>query len=235
MEIELSAFFMDVTEVRVAAFEECIVAGACRADAGPRYLDFDRADQPVVGISWFDAVDYCEWRGLHLPTEAQWEKAARGVSGDPTPFGSAPVDCETAVIRDDRGRSCGVRKEVGNSPDTGRVLEVGSRGAGHYGLVDMVGNAEEWVADWWSEDWSECGAECQGVDPLGPCAGSVDCDRSWRVVRGGSWYWPAEHATGFHRRRHYPANSPYHHFGFRCAASVEEARELQAGFVAEEQ
>ena len=227
LEIEISAFFMDVTEVRVEAFDACIAAGACRVDAGPRYLDFARPDQPVVGISWFDAVDYCTWRGQHLPTEAEWEKAARGPDGDPTPFGTGLVSCETAVIRDEQGRSCGVRKEVGTSPETGRVLEVGSREPGHYGLVDMVGNAEEWVADWWSEDWSACGADCAGPDPRGPCDGAVECDRSWRVVRGGSWYWPEEHATGYHRRRHYPANSPYHHFGFRCAASVDEARTIR--------
>lgn len=225
-EVHVSAFFMDVTEVTVSAFEECIAAGACRADAGPRYLDFDRPDQPIVGVSWFDAVDYCAWRGMHLPTEAEWEKAARGPEGWRTPFGDDPVTCEQAVIRNDRGRSCGVRKEEGSSPETGRVLSVGSRPAGVYGLFDMVGNAEEWVADWWTEDWEACGESCDGADPRGPCGGTDECDASRRVVRGGSWYWPSDHATGYHRRRHMPSNSPYHHFGFRCASSVDEARAL---------
>ncbi len=225
--IQMSAYFMDATEVTVAAFEACVEQGGC-PDSGPRYLDFDRPEQPIVGISWFDAVAYCSWAGKHLPTEAEWEKAARGTDGALTPFGDAPVTCESAVIRNEAGRSCGVRKEEGQSPETGRVLAVASRPAGVYGAYDMVGNAEEWVADWWTESWDDCGADCQGTDPRGPCGGDETCDRSWRVVRGGSWYWPAEHATSTHRRRHYPANDPYHHFGFRCAASIEQARALAA-------
>lgn len=225
-EVVVSAFFMDLTEVTVAAFEACVADGACSSDAGPRYLDFDRPNQPIVGVSWFDARDFCAWRGAHLPTEAEWEKAARGPVGARTPFGDDEVTCEEAVVRDERGRSCGVRKEEGSSPETGRVLAVGSRPAGAYGLYDMVGNAEEWVMDWWSEDWEACGAACAGSDPTGPCGGAVECDESRRVVRGGSWYWPAEHATGYHRRRHVPSNSPYHHFGFRCAVSLDEALAL---------
>ncbi len=221
--IEMPAYFLDITEVTVEAFETCVDAGGCREGAGPRYLDFDRPTQPIVGISWFDAQEFCQWRGAHLPTEAEWEKGARGPNGDRTPFGNDAVTCESAVIRNGEGRSCGVRKEEGSSPETGRVLEVGSRPAGHYGLVDMVGNAEEWVADWWTEDWNSCGEACVGPAPNGLCNASEDCDQSRRVVRGGSWYWPAEHATGYHRRRHYPSNSPYHHFGFRCAATPAEA------------
>ena len=225
-DVVVSAFFMDLTEVTVAAFEACVTDGACRSDAGPRYLDFDRPDQPIVGVSWFDARDFCAWRGAHLPTEAEWEKAARGPSGARTPYGDEDVTCDLAVVRDHRGRSCGVRKEEGSSPETGRVLAVASRPAGAYGLYDMVGNAEEWVMDWWSEDWEACGAACAGADPTGPCGGALECDESRRVVRGGSWYWPAEHATGYHRRRHVPSNSPYHHFGFRCAVSLDEAGAL---------
>jgi formylglycine-generating enzyme required for sulfatase activity len=224
--VEMPAYFLDITEVTVGAFEQCIESGGCRQDAGPRYLDFDRPTQPIVGISWFDARQFCLWRGRHLPTEAEWEKGARGPDGDRTPFGNDPVSCENAVIRNEAGRSCGVRKEEGSSPETGRVLEVGSRPPGHYGLVDMVGNAEEWVADWWTEDWQICGDACSGAAPTGPCQGDENCGLSWRVVRGGSWYWPAEHATGYHRRRHHPSNSPYHHFGFRCAASLEEVRAM---------
>lgn len=223
MSVPMDAYFIDATEVTIAAYAACVEAGGCE-ESGPRYLDFDRPTQPIVGVSWFEASAFCTWRGGHLPTEAEWEKAARGPEGHLTPFGNAPVTCENAVIRNDAGRSCGVRKERGSNPATGRVLEVGSRPAGAYGVYDMVGNAEEWVADWWTESWETCGAACLGDNPQGPCDGAVDCDASWRVVRGGSWYWPSEHATAIHRRRHYPANDPFHHFGFRCAASLDEAR-----------
>ena len=228
MTVTLSTFYIDRTEVTYADFRACVAAGAC-ADAGPRYVDFDRPAQPVVGVSWFDARDYCAWAGKRLPTEAEWEKAARGPQSTRTPFGDDATTCDVAIIMDTRGRSCGQRKERGTSPETGRVALVGSRAAGHYGVFDMVGNAEEWVADWWSESYEACGDACAGVDPHGPCAGAESCDgHRMRVVRGGSWYWPAEHATGYHRRRHYPSNAPFHHFGFRCAASAEQAAALAA-------
>ena len=89
----------------------------------------------------------------------------------------------------------------------------------------MAGNSWERVADWYSPSWAACGADCEGVDPKGPCGGGDPCPgHDERVVRGGSWYWPAKHATTWHRRPHTPANKPvFHHFGFRCAASLEAA------------
>ena len=91
----------------------------------------------------------------------------------------------------------------------------------------MAGNAEEWVADWYSRTWSACGKDCLGVNPKGPCGGAAKCAKKWqKVVKGGSWYWPGTHATSYHRRPHVPSNNPFHHFGFRCAASLEEARKL---------
>ncbi|MCB9508064.1 MAG: formylglycine-generating enzyme family protein [Myxococcales bacterium] len=233
MRVEMSAYFMDVTEVTNAAYAACVAAGGC-PESGPRYVDFGRDQQPIVGVSWYDAQAYCAWAGKSLPTEAQWEKAARGPDGELTPFGNDPVACDVAVIMDGGGhRSCGQMKERGEHPETGRVALVGSMPAGRYGLFDMVGNAEEWVADWWTENWTACGADCAGPDPTGPCGGAEECDGyRLRVVRGGSWYWPTGHATGYHRRRHYPANSPFHHFGFRCAASVEQAQALSAAAAA---
>lgn len=220
--IWISTFFMDRFEVTNADYQECVRKKACRK-SGPRYGDFRAPKQPITGVSWFDAVDYCRFRGKRLPTEAEWEKAARGSEGDTHPWGNAPSDCERAVIRDRKGRSCGQKKRVGDNPGTGRVMEVGSRPAGRYSLHDLMGNAEEWVADWYSSSYAECGADCLGRDPKGPCQGQLACHgRRFRVVRGGSWYWPADHATGYHRRPHYPDNAPnrFHHFGFRCAADA---------------
>jgi formylglycine-generating enzyme required for sulfatase activity len=212
----VSTFYMDQTEVTNADYEACVDSGDC-PDSGPRYLDFGAPEQPITGVSWFEAQTYCEAIGKRLPTEAEFEKAARGTHGDATPFGEAPLTCDQAIVRDDEGRSCGNPRRA-NRPYIGRVMPVGSRPAGRYGLYDIAGIAGEWVADWWSRDWEACGESCRGVDPRGPCDGADDCDgHRRRVVRGGSWYWRASHATGYHRRPHVPSNRPFHHFGFRCA------------------
>ncbi|TVQ96880.1 MAG: formylglycine-generating enzyme family protein, partial [Deltaproteobacteria bacterium] len=220
MRVWVDTFVMDVDEVTNAAHAACVRAGACR-EVGALYRDFRGAEQPHTGGTWFDARDYCAWRGMRLPTEAEFEAAARGPQGELTPFGDALVTCEEAVIEDARGRSCGVRQR-GSRPEAGRVAEVGSRPAGRYGLRDLVGNAEEWVLDWWTEDWASCGEACAGPNPRGPCDGAEACPgHRHRAVRGGSWYWGAACATGVNRRRYRPDNRPPHHFGFRCAATVE--------------
>jgi formylglycine-generating enzyme required for sulfatase activity len=224
----LQTFYMDVHEVTHAAYDRCEREGRCPA-ASPFYEDFDRPDQPMTGVSWYGAVDFCRERGGHLPTEAEWEKAARGPDGALYPWGDEPATCERAIIRDDSGRSCGTRQR-GRFPAKGRTFEVGSRPAGVYGLHDMVGNAWEWVFDWYSSSWAACGDACQGIDPRGPCDGGEPCPyHKWRVVRGGSWYWDASYATGIRRRPHVATNKPFHHFGFRCAASIEEAKRIAAG------
>jgi sulfatase modifying factor 1 len=224
----LQTFYMDLYEVTFEQYQACREAGAC-PKGGPQYRDFSRPKQPITGINWYAAVAYCTWAQKHLPTEAQWEKAARGSNGARTPFGDDPVTCENAVIQDRTGRSCGVPQK-GTHPDKGRTFEVGSRPAGAHGLFDMAGNSWEWVYDWYSPSYSKCGAACEGVDPQGPCAGKEPCaGHKRRVVRGGSWYWNASYAMSYYRRSHFPINeeSNFHHFGFRCAASVAEAAALR--------
>ena len=228
--VVVQTFYMDQTEVTTEAYKACAKAGPCRR-AGPWYNDFSRPRQPIVGVSWFDAVRYCEAQGKHLPTEAEWEKAARGPEGHRFPWGNEAATCERAVIKDRRGRGCGTPKKPGRGPPSkGRTLEVATRPAGAYGLYDMAGNAWEWVYDWYSKDgYGACGAACTGSDPRGPCNGESPC-RGYRrrVVRGGSWYWPGQHAEGALRRAHIPANKKpfFHHYGFRCAASRAEADRL---------
>jgi formylglycine-generating enzyme required for sulfatase activity len=226
----LQTFYLDVHEVTYEEYEACEKAEpkAARCDrAGPQYLDFDHPKMPIQGVSWFHSRKYCQLHGKDLPTEAQWEKAARGPEGELYPWGDEPVTCERAIIKDAKGRSCGLPKGK-SKPETGRPWDVGSRPAGRYGLYDMMGNSWEWVLDWYSRSYAECGGQCEGVEPKGPCGGAETCPRHYmRVVRGGSWYWDAEHATGVFRRPHFPANEPFHHFGFRCAASAEQARVLR--------
>ncbi len=217
--VVIGTFLMDINEVTFGEYSACMRSGRC-TPARPKYVDFDDARQPMTGVDWFQADGYCRAHGKRLPTEAEWEKAARGPDGATHPWGNESVTCERAVIMDDSGRACGVRKR-GSQPEKGKPWPVGSRPAGVYGLRDMAGNCDEWVADWYSKDWTSCGAACEGPDPKGPCGGASRCKGySKKVVRGGSWYWPADHAMGYFRRAHVPSNNPFHHFGFRCAADV---------------
>ncbi|WP_272086325.1 formylglycine-generating enzyme family protein [Nannocystis bainbridge] len=227
----LQTYYLDVHEVTYAEYKACVKAKQCDPKGGPAYSDFDRPKQPINGVSWFHADGYCKAQGKRLPSEAQWEKGARGPDGALHPWGDEPATCERAILKDETGRGCGVKKQ-GSKPDTGRPWEIGSRPPGRYGLYDMSGNSWEWVADWFTRSYAECGAECEGVDPLGPCAkdGEVarECPGKLRkIVRGGSWYWDASYATGVWRRPHFPSNQPFHHFGFRCAARADEAAALQ--------
>ncbi|MDP6944400.1 MAG: SUMF1/EgtB/PvdO family nonheme iron enzyme, partial [Myxococcota bacterium] len=212
-----------------AAYQACVKARKCPRSK-PAYNDYDRPNQPMVGLSWYQANTYCKAVGKHLPTDAEWEKAARGPDGELYPWGDEEPTCERAVLMDATGRSCGVRKARPKG-HKGRTLVVKSRPAGRYGLYDMIGNAEEWTADWYTRDWASCGEDCAGSDPKGPCPDTppeARCKRHRKKsVRGGSWYWPKACATSWTRRPHFPKNDPYHHFGFRCAASVEEARALR--------
>jgi formylglycine-generating enzyme required for sulfatase activity len=224
---------MDVNEVTNEAYDACEAAGKCDK-AGPAYLDFSRPKQPINGIKWYDARKFCEAQGKHLPTEAEWEKAARGTDGRLYPWGDERATCEHAVIKTKAGRSCGVKKEKGKKPETGRVWEVGQKPPNQFGLYDMSGNSYEWVADWYSRNYEVCGDACLGVDPKGPCDGAEECPHhKKKIVRGGSWYWEADYATTVYRRAHFPHNDPYHHFGFRCAASVDEAAAIVAAGAAE--
>ncbi len=226
----LQTFYIDRMEVTYENYEACIRAGECSPRPedgrwGPRYTDFNRPDQPITGVNWYQAREYCRARGKTLPTEAQWEKAARGPDGELFPWGDDPVSCEHAVIKDRTGRSCGVEKR--GTASVGRVIAVGSKGAKRYGVSDLIGNVEEWVADWYSDDYAECGDGCSGIEPRGPCGGADECPgHAFKIVRGGSWYYDAGHATSWHRRPHYPDNRAperFHHFGFRCAKAVRSS------------
>jgi formylglycine-generating enzyme required for sulfatase activity len=229
----LDAFYIDETEVTFGAYMACVRAGECELTR-PLYRGFSGDDQPMTGVSWFHARDYCNALGKRLPTEAEWEAAARGPDGEWYAWGNDEPSCDLAVLEDDRGRSCGV-PQPSDTPDRGRIQPVRSRPAGRFGLYDMTGNVEEWVADWWTRDYAECGDACTGVNPQGPCASADECENHhFRVVKGGSWYWRGDHAAGWHRRRHEPDNDPFHHFGFRCVVRIADAGGVRPEFVSVE-
>ncbi|MCB1193269.1 MAG: formylglycine-generating enzyme family protein [Leptospiraceae bacterium] len=207
MKITLSTFFMDTNEVTYSDYQKCVKAGGC-SKAGPHYRGYSNSNQPMLGLNWYQARDYCKWKGKRLPTESEWEKAARGTEGEEFPWGNDPITCEKAIIQEKGQKGCGL----------GTTHDVASRPAFRYGLYDMAGNSWEWVNDWYSEDYETCGENCKKKDPQGPCEGVDDCPGyNKKIVRGGSWWWDGEFALGSNRRSHFPSNSPYHHFGFRCA------------------
>ncbi len=139
---ELAAFSIDRTEVTLAAYRDCVDAEACSEPdrgEGCNWGETGRDRHPVNCVDWDQAKAYCAWRAARLPTEWEWEKAARGSDGRKYPWGNEPVDCQRAVIDEGSGNACG-------QGDT--TFEVGSKpeGASLYGALDLIGNVWEWTS-----------------------------------------------------------------------------------------
>ena len=213
--VRLAAYRIDRTEVTGAAYERCVRAGVCPPPrVAPEDARFRSPELPVVGVSFDDAQTYCAWTGGRLPTEAEWERAARGADGRRFPWGNGwnPHLCNHAQIDELRGREL----------DGYRYLApVGSYPAGQspFGLDDMAGNVFEWVLDRWGEYELAAGAEAPeeggiapGVvySPTGPRTGAD------RVVRGGSWRTPGAWTRAASRQRQ-PDGARELDVGLRCA------------------
>jgi len=213
--VTLDAFYIDIYEVTNSRYAACADLGVCdpTTDTTAFESSYSRriyfgnaeyADFPVIYASWHEAQQYCEWRGARLPTEAEWEKAARGgLEGTYYPWGDESPICEPgakngAKFDDD---------ELCNDTDTG---QVGSYSANGYGLYDMAGNVWEWVSDFYEENYY---ARSPTHNPSGPENGSSP------VIRGGTWGNNAEHLRVSDRRFH-DANSGSLYSGFRCARDV---------------
>lgn len=191
----LDGFYIDKYEVTNALYRRFLEATGHHA---PRYWNdakWNGVSQPVVGVNWYNAGAYCKWAGKRLPTEAEWEKAARGIDGRKYPWGD----------QWDWSRA--------NSGGT-KTVPVGSypSGASPYGALDMAGNAWEWVIDWYDKDYYGRSPE---RNPQGPDSGR------YKVLRGGSWYnlpvaLRATSRSGYHR-----PNELDLYIGFRCAKSAQ--------------
>jgi formylglycine-generating enzyme len=212
--VYLYDYDIDRYEVTVAQYRECVDAGGC--DLTPLVSGDTRYvvdEWPVVNVTWGEAREYCEWRGKRLPTEAEWEKAARGTDARRWPWGN--VD---SVDRANRGMAepkeltlGGVGTTTDDSDGSKIMAPPGSYrwGKSPYGAEDMAGNVSEWVADLYSPQPYDT-AKLSSIDPKGVTSGTE------RTVRGGSYEDPRFFARTYVRWHALP-NQRSITRGFRCA------------------
>ncbi|HEY4222732.1 MAG TPA: formylglycine-generating enzyme family protein [Myxococcota bacterium] len=218
--VEITSFLMDKTEVTAGDYGRCVQAHACR----PPVIEDEESKantterHPVVGISWFDADKYCAWVNKRLPSEAEWELAARAPKMNKFPWDGRfePTLANTAGSADGYERTA----PVGSFP----------KGASGYGLLDMAGNAAEWTNDWYdavayqkacglgppSAEGKPVVGDCKTVkNPKGPEAATGS-----KVVRGGSWTSNGDYLVRATSRTSADPNVSSDSVGFRCASDL---------------
>ena len=203
-DIYLDAFYMDKYEVTVSRYAKFLKAtGNVGAPEEWETVDLQNgAELPVVGVDWHDADSYCRWAGKRLPTESEWEKAARGSDERKYPWGNDVPTPEHAIFG----------KPYQNPVYKDGVAAVGrhSKGTSPFGIHDLSGNVSEWVADWFAEGFSRADVR----NPKGAEKGTV------KAIRGGGWYDPPERLI-IAKRWYANPDQRSDDLGFRCASDVK--------------
>jgi formylglycine-generating enzyme required for sulfatase activity len=204
--VDLPAYYIDKFEVTNALYKVCVDQHKCKppiqTDSRTHFKYYGNPvydDYPIVYVNWYMANDYCVWRDARLPTEAEWEKAARGTDPHLYPWG-------------DIGPICQVVNYNGLGGCDNDILKVGSKenGKSPYGVYDMAGNVWEWVADWFSQAYYSISPV---TDPNGPTKGLG------KVLRGGSWN-SSKDDIRTSKRRSFPRTANNFDLGFRCAQDI---------------
>ncbi len=191
--VYLDSFYIDQFEVTNGDYQACAEAGVCTTGGSFRIRRPELAQNPVDFVNWYEAEKFCEWRGARLPTEAEWEKAARGTDERLFPWGNDPITCDRAQYSD-----CDwALSPVGSYPS----------GVSPYGAYDMAGNVWEWVSDWYAQDYYRYSPT---ENPTGPEPGV------YKSTRGGGYLYDARLQTTIWRNQA-PATHSYIYLGFRCA------------------
>lgn len=189
--VTLSRYAIDRLEVSVTEYYDCLDASVCTIV--PTGITDPNSTMPVR-VAWQGASQYCAWQGKRMPTEAEWEKAARSYDGRQYPWGDVPPTCELVNFTD-----C--------TPDALHTVDSHAVGASVYGALNMAGNIWEWVADYHAADYY---ANSPTTDPQGPATGTN------RVNRGGDYLDGNQHIRTWYRRSFAPTSGA----GFRCAVSL---------------
>jgi formylglycine-generating enzyme len=202
-EIFVDSFYMDKYEVTVGRYAAFLKAtGNVKPPEEWETVDLQSgAELPVVGVDWHDADGYCRWAGKRLPTEAEWERAARGNDERKYPWGSDAPTPEHATFG----------KPYQNPVYKDGVARVGthSKGMSPFGIYNLSGNVWEWVSDWYAESFRRDDVR----NPKGPDNGTQ------KVMRGGGWYDPPDRITATKRMYAEPAQRD-DEVGFRCASDA---------------
>ena len=201
--VRLPGFWIYTNEVNNDLYAQCVAAGKCsepaKSDTGPKshYGDPAFKEFPVVGVTWNQADAFCKFQDAHLPSEAEWEKTARGFFGNPFPWGPAEAACDLANIN-------------GCVKDTAKVGNY-EAGKSPFEVRDLAGNVREWVNDWYKADEYKTAAL---YIPIGPDNGTL------KVVRGGSYLDSARDVRSSARFAYDPERE-FDDVGFRCVPNGE--------------